>query len=88
MSLIHPASWPSVHESTGRTRTPAWEWVASIGTVVLLAAIFMPNLVLAALHSRRVARIATYTLVAGMVGAIILVVALVMRINEYYNMTH
>jgi len=85
---FHPAAWPSVHAVTGKERTPAWEWIASIGTVVLLAAIFVPNLVLAAMYSRRVARTATYSLVAGLVGAVILTVALAFRVKEYYLFTH
>jgi hypothetical protein len=68
--------------------TPAWEWVASVATIVLLAAIFTPKLVLCARDPIKTVRIPDYSTLAGLVGAAALIVALGLRAFEYKIMTH
>lgn len=79
----HPATWARPNRST----TPAWEWVASLGTVVLLYAIFVPTVAIVAGSPARAARISTYTMLASTAGAAVLVAALALRAREYHSMS-
>jgi hypothetical protein len=89
-SNVHPAAqneW-SLRDGQLRMITPVWEWVASVATILLLAALFTPQLVLCASDPLKTARLPTYSMIVGLAGSAGLIVALGLRANEYHLMTH
>jgi len=67
--------------------SPVHEWVASIGKIALIYAIFAPYVIIAASAPQKTARISTYALLVGTLGSIIFMLSLGLRVDEYKIMS-
>lgn len=76
----HPASAPF-------TGTPAWEWVATAGVTVTLAALTVPSIAVLIRKPTHVARFSTYTMVVGVVASVVLLVSLFLRRGDWHRMS-
>jgi hypothetical protein len=67
--------------------SPVHEWVAAIGKIALIYAIFAPYVIIAASAPQKTARISTYALLVGSLGSIVFMLSLGLRVKEFSSMS-
>jgi hypothetical protein len=88
-SITNPSSWSRESKNSDKDASAAgssWDWVASMGTVLVLYSIYLPVGLSVAKHPLNALRVATLSLVAGCLGTVVLMVAAGLRAREYATM--